>query len=191
MASSERSESAWVAHEMNATLVRLAEKLGVPSGPLKSTLKKVAHEWEQKDPGPGCPQNAYLKYCAVQAELAGALYPAIEPLVKAGKDPDPRVQLVRAVVDDSPRPNDWSSLQSDLWGVLDRPGLPPETTEEVTAKIEVLESPRVLIDAPGGALTALRPVPAGPWPVYRLDATSLRREADDLIAWLHAAVERL
>ncbi len=191
MASSERSEPAWVAHEMNAILVKLADKLEVPSGPLKSTLKKVAAEWAEKAPGSGCPQNEYLRFCTSQAALAGVLFPAVEPLVLRGQQHDPKVQLVRAVIDDSPRQDDWASLQNDLWALLDQLDLPADKTEEAAAKLEVLESERVLIDAPGGVLTALRKVKEGPWPVYRLDATSLKKEADDLIEWLHAAVDML
>ena len=191
MASSERSEPAWVAHEMNAILVRLADKLEVETGHLKSNLKKVASEWATHPPAAGCPQNGYLKFCAVQAELAGLFFPAIEPLVQQGQERNARVQLVRAVLDDSPRPNDWSSLQADLWGLLDRTDLKPEQADEAAVKLELMESERVLVDAPGGALTALRPAKDSPWPVYRLDATSLVKEADDLIEWLHAAVEKL
>jgi len=124
-------------------------------------------------------------------ELAGIYYPAVEPLIHRGLDQQARLQLVRAVCDDSPRPNDWSSLQNDLWGTLDKPGLTAQESDEAAAKLEVLESERVLLDAPGGALTALRPIKEGPWPVYRLDASSLKKEADDLVEWLHAAVEKL
>ncbi|HEY3446599.1 MAG TPA: hypothetical protein VGK67_09555 [Myxococcales bacterium] len=191
MASTERSEPAWVAHEMNAILQRLAEKLEVETGHLKSTLKKVAQEWEGKDPTPGCPQNAYLKFVAAQAELAAVYFPVVEPLLRQGLEQDPKVQLVRALLDDSPRPNDWSSLQGDLWALLDKPDLPADQADEAAVKLEVLDSERVLIDAPGGVLTALRNVKEGPWPVYRLDANSLRKEADDLIEWLNAAVEKL
>lgn len=191
MASSERSEPAWVAHEMNATLVKLAEKLDIDTGHLKSTMKKAAQEWEGREPGAGCPQNAYLKFLATQAELAGVLFPAVEPLVREGKEQDPRVQLVRAVLDDSPRPNDYASLQNDLWALMDRAGLPPEQADEAALKLELLDSKRVLVDEPAGVLTALREVKEGPWPVYRLDSTSLTRQADDLVEWLHQRVEKL
>lgn len=191
MASSERSEPAWVAHEMNAILVKLADKLGVETSHLKSNLKKVAAEWEKHPPVAGCPQNGYLKFCATQAELAGLFFPAIEPLIQRGQEKNARVQVVRAVLDDSPKPNDWSSLQNDLWGMLDRTDLKPEQADEAAIKLEVIESERVLIDEAGGALTALRSVKDAPWPVYRLDSASLKKEADDLIEWLHAAVEKL
>ena len=191
MASSERSEPAWVAHEMNAILQRLAEKLAVETGHLKSTLKKVAQEWEGKDPAPGCPQNAYLKFAATQAELAGLLFPAVEPLVRQGKEQDPKVRLVRAVLDDVPRPNDYASVQSDLWALLDKPGLPAQKADEAALKLEVLDSERVLVDEPAGVLTALRKVKDAPWPVYRLDAASLVKEADDLVEWLNAQVDKL
>ncbi|MGC4120364.1 MAG: hypothetical protein QM765_38440 [Myxococcales bacterium] len=176
---------------MNAILVRLAERVGVETGHLKSVLKKVAQEWEGREPVPGCPQNAYLKFVATQAELAGLLFPAIEPLVRQGKEQDSKVRLVRAVLDDSPRPNDYASLQEDLWALLDESGLPAAKADEAAAKLEVLDSKRVLVDEPAGVLTALREVKEGPWPVYRLDATSLVKEADDLLQWLHDQVERL
>ncbi len=191
MPATERSDPASIAHEMNAILLRLAETMGVQTGPLKSTLKKISSEWAVKPPASACPQDAYLKFCASQAALPGLLYPAIEPLIRQGQEQDPRVVLVHAICDDSPRPNDWASLESDLWTMLDKPDLPASTTEEAAAKLEVLESERVLVDAPGNALTALRPVKEGPWPVYRLDSAGLHKEADDLIEWLHAAIGRL
>jgi len=191
MASSERTEPAWVAHEMTAILLRLADKLEVDTGHLKSTLKKVAAEWEGKEFAPGCPHSAYLKFVVAQAELAGALFPPVEPLVRQGKEQDPKVQLVRAVLDDSPRPNDWSSYQGDLWALLDKPGLPKEQSDEAALKLELLDSERVLVDAPGGALTALLKVKEGPWPIYQLDQQGLRKEADDLVEWLGAAVDKL
>jgi hypothetical protein len=191
MAATERSDPAWVAHEVNALVLRLAEAIRVQTGPLKSTLKKVAGEWSGKSLSSGCPQSEYLRYCASQGALAGLLYPAIEPLIRQGKEQDARVLLVRAICDDCPRPNDWSSLQGDLWSLLDKPGVSEAEAEEAAAKLELLDSERVLIDAPGNALTALRPSKEGPWPVYRLDSAGLHKEADDLVEWLHGAIARL
>jgi hypothetical protein len=191
MATTERSDPAWIAHEINAVILRLTEKLGLSAPHLKSTLKKIATDWLEAAPKTGCPQDAYLEACATQAALASLLYPAIDGALKKGEESDPRVLLVRAVCNDVPHANDWSNLQEELWKRLDKPDLPADTAEEVALKLEIFESSRPLADPLGGGLIALRPRPEGPWPVYYVDARECRRVADDLVEWLGASVDKL
>jgi hypothetical protein len=192
MATAERSDAAWVAHEINALVLKLAEKLEVQTGTLKSHFKKVAQEWpDRAGRETGCPQAAYLSYLANQAALAALLYPTIEPLLQSGDEGNPRVELVRAVCGDAPRVNDWSSLEKELWATLERPDLPTSVAEEVAIKLEVIGSERVLIDRRGAGLTALRPRAGGPGLVYYVDPATCRQEADDLVEWLGARVEKL
>lgn len=191
MSSTERSDPAWVAHEIDAALVRLAEKLKIHDGHLKSELKKVAAEWAQQPEATGCPQDAYLAFCVRHAALAAIYAEATEPLIHSGGENDPRVQLVRAVTNEVALNNDWSSLKNDLWASLDRPDLPPGKSDEIAAQLEVLESERVLVDAPEGPLTALRPTKGGPWPVCAVDANGCRELAPDLIAWIAKQVAAL
>jgi hypothetical protein len=91
---------------------------------------------EGKEFAPGCPHSAYLKFVVAQAELAGALFPPVEPLVRQGKEQIRRSSSCARCSTTARAPTSGRATRA-ICGAARQAGLPKEQSDEAALKLEL------------------------------------------------------